>query len=154
MLLPPLSIHCTVLHSASDTVWYMEKPGLSIPHVFIYRGRLSGFSSCFYGVIYRRIFIPTRLIRCRKAECIMDCDISPASRNHIVVSNMKVAIYLTRLIHRLTSKLRRKLVRFHLGIIRMHTFTPPRQYADYGTVPTPPIYGLPRPPSAYHGYAV
>ena len=60
------------------------------------------YSSYFYGVIYRRIFIPTRLVRCRKAEWIMDCDISPASRNHIVVSNMKVAIYLTRLIHRLT----------------------------------------------------
>lgn len=83
------TIHCTVLHSASDTVWYTEKPGFSIPHVFIYRGRLIGwliniahlgilcdhvpdlnidFSSYFYGIIYRRIFIPTRLVRCRKAE--------------------------------------------------------------------------------------
>jgi len=91
MLLPPLSIHCTVLHSASDTVWYTEKPGFSVPHVFIYRVRLSGwliniahtgilcdhvpdfnidFSSYFYGIIYRRIFIPTRLVRCRKAEWI------------------------------------------------------------------------------------
>lgn len=43
MLLPPLSIHCTVLHSASDTVWYTEKPGFSVPHVFIYRVRLSGW---------------------------------------------------------------------------------------------------------------
>ena len=41
LLLPPS--HCTVLHSASDTVWYTEKPGFSIPHVFIYRVRSSGW---------------------------------------------------------------------------------------------------------------
>lgn len=35
----------------------------------------------------------------------MDCDISPASRNHDGVPSMKVAIYSTRLIHRLTSVL-------------------------------------------------
>lgn len=32
-----LSIHYTVLHSASDTVWYTEKPGAYVPHVFILR---------------------------------------------------------------------------------------------------------------------
>lgn len=30
-------LHCTVLHSASDTVWYTEKPGAYVPHVFILR---------------------------------------------------------------------------------------------------------------------
>lgn len=35
LLLPPS--HCTVLHSASDTVWYTEKPGAYVPHVFILR---------------------------------------------------------------------------------------------------------------------
>ena len=37
------SLHCTILRSASDTVWYTEKPGFSVPHVFIYRVRLSGW---------------------------------------------------------------------------------------------------------------
>ena len=36
-------LHCTILRSASDTVWYTEKPGFSVPHVFIYRVRLSGW---------------------------------------------------------------------------------------------------------------
>ena len=30
-------LHCTILRSASDTVWYTEKPGAYVPHVFILR---------------------------------------------------------------------------------------------------------------------
>lgn len=32
-----LSIHWTILHSASDTLWYTEKPDTYVPHVFILR---------------------------------------------------------------------------------------------------------------------
>ena len=45
------TLHCTVLRSASDTVWYTEKPGAYVPRVFILRSVAVVINIAYLGIL-------------------------------------------------------------------------------------------------------